>query len=223
MSKGTVRADFFDDFEDTAPSRFLLISASSEEEVIERAAAQMRDAARAEFERGLLLKSSYERSRSSQTLRPQRDRVRSSPAQAPSLGVVPKEPPDGILLLERAIRSRALMHERSVIEAFSIEDSAHRPHLFTRWRILDGNFFQAFRTNKYRSWPVPANRGWRWRRFHQPQSELRVPSSSSETLQAICRPLSRRMRHTVSLPPCPLFDSTPIIVARVCAELVNTS
>jgi hypothetical protein len=43
MNKVTVQAYFFDDMEDTAPSRSLIISASSEEEVVERAAAQMRD------------------------------------------------------------------------------------------------------------------------------------------------------------------------------------
>jgi hypothetical protein len=51
MNKVIVRADFFDDMEDTAPSRSLIISASNEEEIVERAAAQMRDAARVEFGR----------------------------------------------------------------------------------------------------------------------------------------------------------------------------
>jgi hypothetical protein len=55
MSKVTVRADFFDDYQDTVPSRSLIISAFSEEEVVESAAAEMHDAASVELERGLFL------------------------------------------------------------------------------------------------------------------------------------------------------------------------
>jgi hypothetical protein len=54
-----MRADFFDDFEDRAiPS--LIITASSEEEVVDRAAVQMRNAARVELDRDIFLKSSLE-------------------------------------------------------------------------------------------------------------------------------------------------------------------
>ena len=58
MNRVTVRADVFDDTEDTAPSRSVTIPASSEEEVVERAAAQMRDAARVEFGRRALCSKS---------------------------------------------------------------------------------------------------------------------------------------------------------------------
>jgi hypothetical protein len=51
MKQVTLRADFFDDPDHTSPSRSVIISASSEEEVVERAAAQMKDAVRVEFGR----------------------------------------------------------------------------------------------------------------------------------------------------------------------------
>jgi hypothetical protein len=51
MKQVTLQADFFDDPDHTSPSRSVIISASSEEEVVERAAAQMNDAVRVEFGR----------------------------------------------------------------------------------------------------------------------------------------------------------------------------
>jgi hypothetical protein len=51
MKQVTMRADFFDDPDHTSPSRSVIISASSEEDVVERAAAQMNDAVRVEFGR----------------------------------------------------------------------------------------------------------------------------------------------------------------------------
>jgi hypothetical protein len=51
MKQVTLRADFSDDPDNISPSRSVIISASSEEEVVERAAAQMNDAARVEFGR----------------------------------------------------------------------------------------------------------------------------------------------------------------------------
>jgi hypothetical protein len=45
----TWRADFFDFWEDTFPSRSATIDADTEDEAVEKAAAQMGDAARIEF------------------------------------------------------------------------------------------------------------------------------------------------------------------------------
>ena len=53
MNSVTMRVGFFDDFKDIVPSRSLIISACSEEEVVDRAAVQMGDAARVEFDRDI--------------------------------------------------------------------------------------------------------------------------------------------------------------------------
>jgi hypothetical protein len=45
----TLRADFYDDPEAWSPTRSVIICASNEEEAVERAAAQMGNAARIEF------------------------------------------------------------------------------------------------------------------------------------------------------------------------------
>ena len=45
----TWRADFFDGWDDTFPSRSATICADSEDEAVDKAAAQMGDAARIEF------------------------------------------------------------------------------------------------------------------------------------------------------------------------------
>ena len=47
----TWRADFFDNWNDTFPSRSVEISADSEDEAVDQAAAQMDGAARIEFTR----------------------------------------------------------------------------------------------------------------------------------------------------------------------------
>jgi len=47
--KGTWCAGIFDNWDDALPSRSLMISANSEDEAVDRAAAQMGDAARIEF------------------------------------------------------------------------------------------------------------------------------------------------------------------------------
>jgi hypothetical protein len=47
--KKTWRADFFRDPDDTSPSRSVIISADSEDEAVDKAAAQMGDAVRVEF------------------------------------------------------------------------------------------------------------------------------------------------------------------------------
>ena len=49
MTVETWRADFFENWDDLAPSRSITIAAESEEEAVEMAAAQMGDAARIEF------------------------------------------------------------------------------------------------------------------------------------------------------------------------------
>jgi hypothetical protein len=49
--KKTWRADFFDDPEDTSPSRSMIIYANSEDDAAEMAVAQMNDAIRIEFTR----------------------------------------------------------------------------------------------------------------------------------------------------------------------------
>jgi hypothetical protein len=45
----TWRADFFEDWDDEAPSRSMIISANSEDEIVEEAESGMRDAVRLEF------------------------------------------------------------------------------------------------------------------------------------------------------------------------------
>jgi hypothetical protein len=47
----TWRADFFDDTDDALPSRSVIISVDSEDEAVDKAAAQMGDAVRVEFTR----------------------------------------------------------------------------------------------------------------------------------------------------------------------------
>jgi hypothetical protein len=47
--KKTWRADFFRDPDDTSPSRSVIISADSEDEAVDKAAAQMGDAVRIEI------------------------------------------------------------------------------------------------------------------------------------------------------------------------------
>ena len=47
----TWRADFFDDTDDALPSRSAIISADSEDDAVDKAAAQMGDAIRIEFTR----------------------------------------------------------------------------------------------------------------------------------------------------------------------------
>jgi hypothetical protein len=47
--KKTWRADFFADPDDTSPSRSVIISADSEDEAVDKAAAQIGDAVRVEF------------------------------------------------------------------------------------------------------------------------------------------------------------------------------
>ena len=51
MKEATWRADFFDKWDDTSPSRSVIISANSEDEAVDKAATQMGDAARIEFTR----------------------------------------------------------------------------------------------------------------------------------------------------------------------------
>jgi len=47
----TWREDFFDDMDDALPSRSAIISADSEDDAVDKAAAQMGDAIRIEFTR----------------------------------------------------------------------------------------------------------------------------------------------------------------------------
>ena len=51
MKQATWRADFFDNWNDTLPSRSLMISADSEDDAVDIAAVQLGDAARIEFTR----------------------------------------------------------------------------------------------------------------------------------------------------------------------------
>jgi hypothetical protein len=51
MNRATWRADFFDSWDDVAPSRSVMIRADSEDEAVDQAAAQMGGAARIEFTR----------------------------------------------------------------------------------------------------------------------------------------------------------------------------
>ena len=51
MNRAAWRADFFDSWDDVAPSRSVMISANSEDEAVDQAAAQMGGAARIEFTR----------------------------------------------------------------------------------------------------------------------------------------------------------------------------
>jgi ribosomal protein L20A (L18A) len=69
MKEIALRADFFDNWDDSAPSCTKIIRAESEEAAIEKAAAQIGNAARVEFSpiglRPAYTKSGYEGSRPS--------------------------------------------------------------------------------------------------------------------------------------------------------------
>jgi hypothetical protein len=45
----TWRADFFEDWDDESPSRSMIISANSEDEIVEEAESELRNAVRLEF------------------------------------------------------------------------------------------------------------------------------------------------------------------------------
>jgi hypothetical protein len=51
VKEATWRADFFDKWDDTSPSRSVIISTNNEDEAVDKAATQMGDAARIEFTR----------------------------------------------------------------------------------------------------------------------------------------------------------------------------
>jgi hypothetical protein len=51
MRKATWRADFFDHWDDASPSHSVIISANNEDEAVDKAVADMGDAARIEFTR----------------------------------------------------------------------------------------------------------------------------------------------------------------------------
>jgi hypothetical protein len=49
MKQGTWHAEFFDDTDDLLPSRSMIISADNEDDAVDKAVAQMGNAARVEF------------------------------------------------------------------------------------------------------------------------------------------------------------------------------
>jgi hypothetical protein len=51
MRPGTWRAEFFDDWDDQSPPRSVIVFAQNEDDAVEKAAAQIGDAARLEFTR----------------------------------------------------------------------------------------------------------------------------------------------------------------------------